>query len=151
MPQAVRLLCPWDRHVDVQSTWPRVNSIGRETVPVRRRNLSSISAEVSAGAVPVGLWPLFETTHRLRRGLIMFRPRRGLAAWLFNVPFVPQASATKCGAKKSLPFSGINIVGRTRSAPAAQRRNINSPARKCPRSCHKNPSPLRRMAPLSTR
>ena len=128
MPPAVRLLCPWDRHVDVPSAWPHVNSLGPQTFAFCQRNLISIQHRVSTCAVPLGLWSLPTTTHRLRGGLIMFRPRCGLAAWLFNVPFALQASATNCGTKKSLPFSDINIVARTGGAPAAQRRNLNSPA-----------------------
>jgi len=97
MPQAVRLLCPWDRPVDARSAWPHVNfsqpqssayypgkliSTNHQIDEVRE---SAVPTEhVRTGAVPAGLWPLLAFTHRLRGGLIKFRPRRGLDACLFE-------------------------------------------------------------------
>lgn len=172
MPPAVRLLCPWDRHVDVRSAWSHGNSIAPQTFAFRRRNLTWIKHEfnqaressvpierVSTSAVPLELWSIPATTHPLRGGLIMFRPRCGLAAWLFNVPFAPQVSATNCASKNSLPFSDINIVARTSGATAAQRRNFNSSAPfgfaqgrlQCREGCPRKSSPLQRTAPRVTR
>ena len=129
MRKAVRLLCPWDRHVDARSAWPSLNSIGSQTFAFCQRNLISIRHQVSTSAVPVGLWSAPATTHRLRGGLIMFRPRGGLDACLFDAQFAPQAATNSTN--ESLLRSDIYIFARTSDALAAQRRNLNSPARKC--------------------
>jgi hypothetical protein len=174
MPQAVRLLCPWDRHVDAPSAWPHVNfsqpqssayypgkliSTNHQIDEVRE---SAVPTEhVRTGAVPAGLWPLLAFTHRLRGGLIKFRPRRGLDACLFEDRFVPQPSTKSRGSKKSSSCSHTHGVAKTRrkrsscsksvaktsKVPAAQRRKLNSPARKCRERSSKSSSPLQRTVP----
>jgi len=158
MPQAVRLLCPWDRHVDAPSAWPHVNfsqpqssayypgkliSTNHQIDEVRE---SAVPPEhVRTGAVPGGFWPLLAFTHRLRGGLIKFRPRRGLDACLFEDRFVPQPSTKSRGSKKSSSCS--KGVAKTSKVPAAQRRKLNSPARKCRERSSKSSSPLQRTVP----
>ena len=137
MPPAVRLLCPWDPYVDARSARPNPNSTQRQTSASRPRKLTSPPHElsevrkiavrpelVSTGVVPLGLCSILETTHRLRGGLSVFRPRCGLGACLFDIRVSPKTS-TKSSDSKEPPTCSAT---KTSNAPAAQRRNLNSPA-----------------------
>ncbi len=160
MPQAVRLLCPWDRHVDARSAWPHVNSIQPQSSIYYPGKLISTNHQIDevqesavptehvrTGAVPAGLGTLLAFTHRLRGGLIKFRPRRGLDACLSEGRFALKGSMKSCASKESSFCLDTNRVVQTSREPAAQRRNSISPARKCRGSCSTKSSPAQRTAP----
>ena len=155
MPQAVRLLCPWDGHVGALSTWSHANSIHLQSSAYCPGRLISINPQIDevpaehmrTGAVPAGLWPLFAFTHRLRGGLIMFRPPCRLDACFFDNRHSTTASPKCRASKESSTSSHTNSVAITNKVPAVKRRNLNSPARKCRVKPAYQESPLRRTAP----
>jgi len=47
MPQAVRLLCPWDRYVDAESAWISANSIQQEIFHILKTNWDGAGSRVA--------------------------------------------------------------------------------------------------------
>lgn len=61
MPQAVRLLCPWDRHVDARSAWAPVNSIQQQpSFPFKHDHSMVTHSKVTVASNSEGITALKE-------------------------------------------------------------------------------------------